>query len=92
MFYMDTQTCMIMMYTFKGCICWKYNIESTDTVGQCLPPFLFPSLSRSTTQWWDSAMLSDLPMPLEETRKSVSLLMPVRSQEPKVWHQGIRDL
>ncbi|XP_063610918.1 polyphosphoinositide phosphatase-like [Penaeus indicus] len=43
-----------------------------------------PCHNRSTTQWWDSALLTDLPMPLEETRKSVSLLMPVRNQEPKI--------
>lgn len=43
-----------------------------------------PCHSRSTSQWWDSDVMETLPMPVEEAKKSVSLLMPVTSKEPKV--------
>lgn len=43
-----------------------------------------PCHSRSTSQWWDSDVMETLPLPVEEARKSVSLLMPVTQYEPKV--------
>lgn len=43
-----------------------------------------PCHSRSTSQWWDSEVMETLPVPVEEARKKVALLMPVTKTEPKV--------
>ncbi|KAG7160580.1 Polyphosphoinositide phosphatase-like [Homarus americanus] len=43
-----------------------------------------PCHSRSTSQWWDSDVMETLPVPVEQARKSVSLLLPVSSGEPKI--------
>ncbi|KAK4293153.1 hypothetical protein Pmani_034130 [Petrolisthes manimaculis] len=43
-----------------------------------------PCHSRSSSQWWDAEVMESLPMPVDETRKTVSLLMPVSPKEPKV--------
>lgn len=40
--------------------------------------------SKSTTQWWDDEVMEALPLPVEETRKTVALLVPVTPSEPKV--------
>lgn len=43
-----------------------------------------PCHSRSTSQWWDAEVMESLPLAVEETRKTVALLMPVTPFEPKV--------
>lgn len=50
----------------------------------------FLSLSGSSSQWWDPDVMETLPVPVEEARKSVALLMPVTVKEPKV--QFVTDL
>ncbi|CAL4066485.1 unnamed protein product, partial [Meganyctiphanes norvegica] len=34
--------------------------------------------------WWDADVMESLPLPVEESRKSVALLVPVSKHEPKV--------
>ncbi|XP_050728957.1 polyphosphoinositide phosphatase-like isoform X2 [Eriocheir sinensis] len=61
-----------------------WEISSDYTLHHSLTRGIRPCHSHSTTQWWDSEVMESLPLAVEETRKTVALLVPVTPNEPKV--------
>ncbi|XP_068202078.1 polyphosphoinositide phosphatase isoform X1 [Palaemon carinicauda] len=61
-----------------------WELQSDYLLHHSLARGIRPCHLKSTSQWWDSDLMETLPVPVEEARKSVALLIPVEKHEPKV--------